>query len=720
MLGDVMRIILALLPFMVGVSIAPAVASVSILVDEVHGLPAAEQLAALLPQCEITQLTAADFPLTDILASGTITELSEEIVFDVPPGAETLYGRFVYEGAGMQLPFIVLHGPDGAALIGQCNGSFHVEDPVPGEYTVVYDSWEELTTLYEIGIGPYFFTADTFAGYDLVCSLWDDTYFLFVGTIPPYSPREESVLSAYVESGGGYLYVREPLVAIAMKPIVNLYADATLQCDVAVSFPGALTYAEPPCTTAPEAGGTLCRWEDIAVATGTPAQILYEGKLARQTDWLQVSVAADRFQITNRTPHPLADLSLLRRQGPDDWQLLRLDTVPAGSVVNTTASERLDRRSLAAHLEAQLREGGHQAGLYPAEIDEFITHYRWAERWLAEAEAGVGWCAVYRLSANAYDDFIPLLEQLQPQQQVRTMWVWATNLGDEPAAPRQPAPPAAPAQRAQPSVAESPTILDAATAARYPHLVYHEYGVLWQRGASTGGSHERTPGFLGWEFHDEASLVDPVENIMGDPQRIIFSRPGGHPDAEAILSGVPEVLGWVSGAVIAPWAEQVLTGGEHCYTADDFFLPGSYPPVAVARSLGAGRVAAVADREMLETEPYSPQFFFNLVTWLAQELTAAPELPAPHTHIVSIVPNPFNPRTTITFKAARRGPLHIAIHDLTGKRLAELATGTYDAGTYTVTWDGCDAAAKPLPSGVYLVRLVSDEHAESRKLMLIR
>ena len=123
---------------------------------------------------------------------------------------------------------------------------------------------------------------------------------------------------------------------------------------------------------------------------------------------------------------------------------------------------------------------------------------------------------------------------------------------------------------------------------------------------------------------------------------------------------------------------------------------------------------------MLETVPYNPQFFFNLVTWLAQELTAAPDLPAPHAQIVSIVPNPFNPRTTITFSANRRGVLHIAVHDLTGKRLAELAAGTYDAGTHTVTWDGCDAAAEPLPSGVYLVRLVSDDQAQSRKLMLIR
>ena len=385
-----MRIFLALLALMVGLAAAPALGSVSILVDEVHGLPAADQLTALLPQCEITQLTAADFPITDILASGTITELTEEIVFDVPPGAEALYGRFVYEGAGMQLPFIVLHGPDGSALIGQCNGSFQVEDPAPGQYTVVYDSWEELTTVYEIGTGPDFLTADTVAGYDLVCSVWDDTYFLFVGTIPPYSPREESVLSAYVETGGGYLYVREPLVAIAMKPIVNLYATASVQCAVALSFPGALTFAEPQCTTTPEADGTLCRWQDIAVAAGTPAQILYEGKLAKQAAWLQVSVAADRFQITNRTPYPLADLSLLRRHGPDDWQLLRLDTVPAGSVVNTAASERQDRRALIAHLEAQLREGGHQAGLYPTEIDEFIAHYRWAERWLAEAEAGPG------------------------------------------------------------------------------------------------------------------------------------------------------------------------------------------------------------------------------------------------------------------------------------------------------------------------------------------
>ena len=381
-----MRTNLALLSLVAGIAIgmaAPALAVVSILVDEIHGLPYTDQLSEFLPQCDFTAMTADDFPIDEMLASGTITIDSVDIVFEVPPGAEALYARFECHDVDLQYPFIRLRGPQGDIIAEHCYGAIHVEDPEPGEYELRYDSWEDLITDYEIGTGAHFLTGETLAGYDLVCSVWDETYFLFVGAIPPYSAREESILSSHVDAGGGFLYIREPLVEIAVKPIVNLYAAAQVQCAVELRFPGTLTFAEPACETVAEDGYTRFLWNDLSVIPGERSQILYEGKLSQRASWLRVTTDAAGLRVTNLTDFPLAELSLLRCLGQDDWQLVRIAALPAGAEVVAGPGERLTREDMMSHLDARLVDGGEKAGLYAAETAEFIDHYLWAERWLA-------------------------------------------------------------------------------------------------------------------------------------------------------------------------------------------------------------------------------------------------------------------------------------------------------------------------------------------------
>jgi hypothetical protein len=68
-------------------------------------------------------------------------------------------------------------------------------------------------------------------------------------------------------------------------------------------------------------------------------------------------------------------------------------------------------------------------------------------------------------------------------------------------------------------------------------------------------------------------------------------------------------------------------------------------------------------------------------------------------------PNPLNPSTTIAFTLGRAQELTVSIHDVRGRRVAELARGAFAAGRHTVTWTGEDRDGRPVASGVYLVRL---------------
>ena len=87
---------------------------------------------------------------------------------------------------------------------------------------------------------------------------------------------------------------------------------------------------------------------------------------------------------------------------------------------------------------------------------------------------------------------------------------------------------------------------------------------------------------------------------------------------------------------------------------------------------------------------------------------------------LSVHPNPVNPSTSITFALVRSGPAEVAVYDLAGRRVAVLASGTLAAGTRVLTWDGRDTGGRSLPSGTYVVRLVTEQRVHARKLTLIR
>ncbi len=85
-----------------------------------------------------------------------------------------------------------------------------------------------------------------------------------------------------------------------------------------------------------------------------------------------------------------------------------------------------------------------------------------------------------------------------------------------------------------------------------------------------------------------------------------------------------------------------------------------------------------------------------------------------------IQPNPFNPKTSVSFRVDHAQQVEIAVYDLSGRRVAVLADQVYGVGEYTTYWDGRDTAGRAVSSGTYMVRFLSDQQMESRKIMLVR
>jgi len=73
--------------------------------------------------------------------------------------------------------------------------------------------------------------------------------------------------------------------------------------------------------------------------------------------------------------------------------------------------------------------------------------------------------------------------------------------------------------------------------------------------------------------------------------------------------------------------------------------------------------------------------------------------------LAAAAPNPFTGRTRITYVVGADGQgVDLAIFDLAGRRVRQLASGARSAGRYQVDWDGRSDAGQSLPGGVYYVR----------------
>jgi len=85
-------------------------------------------------------------------------------------------------------------------------------------------------------------------------------------------------------------------------------------------------------------------------------------------------------------------------------------------------------------------------------------------------------------------------------------------------------------------------------------------------------------------------------------------------------------------------------------------------------------------------------------------------------------PNPGRGRTVIRFAVARdeKGPVHLAIFDVRGRRVAALVEGPVEPGWHEVSWSGRDVAGKRVAAGVYFLRFQAGEVRETRKIVHLR
>ncbi|MBC8400573.1 MAG: T9SS type A sorting domain-containing protein [Candidatus Marinimicrobia bacterium] len=83
-------------------------------------------------------------------------------------------------------------------------------------------------------------------------------------------------------------------------------------------------------------------------------------------------------------------------------------------------------------------------------------------------------------------------------------------------------------------------------------------------------------------------------------------------------------------------------------------------------------------------------------------------------------PNPFNPITTIDYDLPEDGNLKLAIYDILGREVIELANGYQKAGYKSIRWNGRNKSGQLVSAGMYFYAIEAGKYSAIRKMILLK
>ena len=104
---------------------------------------------------------------------------------------------------------------------------------------------------------------------------------------------------------------------------------------------------------------------------------------------------------------------------------------------------------------------------------------------------------------------------------------------------------------------------------------------------------------------------------------------------------------------------------------------------------------------------------------LAKVMDDAPAVPEAF-GLDACYPNPFNPSTTIRYALPEEAAVNLAVFNILGQQVRMLVSAAQGPGYHSVTWDGKDAYGRPVSSGIYFYRLMSNEFVQTRKMIMLK
>lgn len=244
----------------------------------------------------------------------------------------------------------------------------------------------------------------------------------------------------------------------------------------------------------------------------------------------------------------------------------------------------------------------------------------------------------------------------------------------------------------------------------------------WTEVGSVGAYAEESYGIDVPTIGDSTEVQGPYNSTFyiraatNTPATFYDSRPDSGYSLDNLAPGVP--LNFVYNAGQLTWDESSDADFDY------FTVYGSNTD-----SFGASTVVdySVAPTMNVNASPYT--FYFVTATDFSgnegnparvNTLTGVGGAPSRYVLSVSNYPNPFNPRTTVSYTVPSRGAVSVAIYDARGARVARLFEGDRAAGAYTIEWNGRDDAGSGVSSGIYFARIEHTSGTRSKKMVLLK
>jgi len=143
----------------------------------------------------------------------------------------------------------------------------------------------------------------------------------------------------------------------------------------------------------------------------------------------------------------------------------------------------------------------------------------------------------------------------------------------------------------------------------------------------------------------------------------------------------------------------------------------NYAYTGVTSGSGVALLAAISDASNWSgSDAAQPAFPASFTVTSA---SASSPLPI-STGVVRVVPNPFNPRTTIKCDLPAAGSVRLSVFDLAGRLVRTLVDENKAQGSFEAVWDGRDSSGREVGSGTYLARLEFEGKVEVVRMGLVR
>ncbi len=226
-------------------------------------------------------------------------------------------------------------------------------------------------------------------------------------------------------------------------------------------------------------------------------------------------------------------------------------------------------------------------------------------------------------------------------------------------------------------------------------------------------------GSVAWVGRGEGMLLEQWTGTsglrlvqLGVEVRDLAVRDEGTPIADFVLTdranAVAEVIDPATGGIVARAELGALAPGRHAARLDAETFGGAVP--------AGDWVLRVTSRSLYEGTP-------SAQAEASFRSTGGPAVALPSVAtLMGSAPSPFRSSTRVEF-AVPAGPARswrLTVHDVTGRRVTELGAGRAEAGIHSVSWNGRDAAGRPVSAGIYLYRLEVGSEVATGKVVHLR